>query len=97
MGSNVLTLVPVFVVPNNSSTTENPRKETTNGDFGLIEVPLDPEGASTPPPELHTVTPGKSLSTKGKEVSSGGNDESGYVCIFIFNATVRYAYMLHSS
>ncbi|CAL5075198.1 unnamed protein product [Urochloa decumbens] len=63
--------------PGGSSTTGNSGNQTGDGDSRLTNVPLDPEGASTPPPEHHTSTASKPSSAKGKEVPSGAPEESG--------------------
>ncbi|CAL4995264.1 unnamed protein product [Urochloa decumbens] len=58
-----------------SSTAANSAKENEGGS-SLSEVP---GGSSTPPTHAHEIAHGKNPSTKGREVSSGANDESGYV------------------
>ncbi|CAL5058208.1 unnamed protein product [Urochloa decumbens] len=61
--------------PGSSSTSGNSGKEIEGGST-LTEVP---EGDSTPPPDGHANPSNKSTPTKGKEVPTGVNDESGNI------------------
>ncbi|CAN6283983.1 unnamed protein product, partial [Urochloa humidicola] len=60
--------------PGGSSATERSGNQIGDGDSGLTNVALDPEGASTPPTEHHTSTASKNSSAKGKE---NAPEESG--------------------
>ncbi|CAN6197918.1 unnamed protein product [Urochloa humidicola] len=60
--------------PGGSSATERSGNQIGDGDSGLTNVALDPEGASTPPTEHHTSTASKNSSAKGKESAP---EESG--------------------
>lgn len=78
-GSSVSAKEPV---PNKSMVSASSgasRKEVREDVSSITEVPNDPDGSSTPPPENDRAALIKSSSAKGKEVSSSAHDDTGYV------------------